>query len=141
MKVFFTQDIKGLGQRGEIKEVNDGYAKNFLFPKKLAVLPQNSVTKDIVKEKIAHHLKEKIEKNDLEKKVRELNGQKFVFHEKADAHGRLYGAIGPKEIAQKLAIPEKMVKDHFKQTGEFPLELEFGQNLTATVRIVVEREK
>jgi len=140
MKVFLTQDIKGLGKKGDTKEVNDGYAKNFLFPKKMAILPQDQLSKEITRDKISHREQENRQHAALIDRVRQLDGQEFVFTRKADNHGRLYGAIGPKEIAKELSIDEKMVKNHYKELGIFPLEINFGPDAIAHVQIVIKKE-
>jgi large subunit ribosomal protein L9 len=102
MKILLLQSVKGLGQKGEIKEVSDGYAQNALFPKKLAqpatqdILnkqKQAAQSKDIQKEKertILHGLFENIE------------GQRLVLSEKANDKGALYQAVGIKEITKLI---------------------------------------
>lgn len=139
MRVFLLKDIKKLGNRGDIKEVNDGYARNFLIPQKLACLPQDATSKEVVKEKIEHNLHEKKSKQELMEKVRELDGKIFEITAKADKNGKLYGSITPKEIAQITGLDEHLIKDHFKTIGEFPIDIAFSCDAKAKITIVVKK--
>lgn len=140
MKVFLTQDVKKIGRKGEIKEVSEGYARNFLLPQGLAVLPGNSQTKEIMAERDSHRAKENKLRQAQILRAQELNGKKFVVKAKADKNGHLYGSLGPKEIASKIGIDEKMVHNHFKQIGEYSLKIDIGRDLLCEVAIVVEKE-
>ncbi len=141
MKVFLIQDVKNLGKKGEIKEVNDGYARNFLFAKHLATLPSDNQTHEIMAEQKIHQAETKKHRQALEERIKELDGQTFVFARKADKDGHLYGALGAKELAEKIGVDAKMIKEQFKKIGEYPLSISFGQNLNAQIKIVVEKEK
>jgi large subunit ribosomal protein L9 len=83
MKVFLVQDVKGLGRKGELKEVPDGYARNFLFMKKLAVIPSDAQTKKIIQEKKVHQQEVNKTKAEIEAKAKAMDGKKFVFVSKA----------------------------------------------------------
>jgi large subunit ribosomal protein L9 len=141
MKVFLVQDVKGLGRKGELKEVNDGYARNFLFAKGLAVIPTDSSTKKIQEEKILANQENKKHRSELENRIKELDGKEFVFKVKADKEGKLYGSLGPKDLAKIIGVDEKMIDVHFKKIGQYALVLKFGQDLLANLQIVVEKEK
>lgn len=141
MKVFLIKDVKKLGRRGEFKEVNDGYARNFLFPQKLAVLPDDMTIKEVNKEKVENALIHKMAKQESTKKAQELDGKIFEIRAKADKSGKLYGSITPKEIAQVIGVEDGLVKDHFKTLGEYPIELAFSGDNMAKVIIVVKNEK
>lgn len=140
MKIILIQDVPKLGKKGEIREVNPGFARNFLFPKDLAVLPDNTKAKEIAKEKMSRQIESKKEKTGLEAKVKDINGQTFIFQAKADKKGNLYGSIGPKELAAKIGIEENLIKEHFKEIGTYNLKIPFGQEKIA-INIVVEKEK
>lgn len=135
MKVFLLENVKGLGKIGEIREVKNAYAQNFLIPKKLAVLPNDPSALLILK---SRQTKNQAQKEILVKKEKELeniNGKKFIISAKADKNGHLYGSIGPKEIAQVIGIDSSLITSHFKQTGVFPLEMATGK-----VKIKIEIE-
>lgn len=126
MKVILTQTIKNLGKRGEIKEVKDGYARNFLFPKNLAVLPSDKKAQEIFSEQKSNREKIKNSEAEVLDLVKKVDGKKFVFHAGADKSGKLYGSIGPKEISKETGIGEKYFKQHFKKTGVNMLEIDLG---------------
>ncbi len=140
MKVFLIKDVKKLGQKGEVKEVSEGYARNFLFPNQLAVLPVNDQIKTIVAERQLHQSEVKKQQMLLAQKAKDLDGQEFVFTVKADKDGHLYGSLGPKELAAKTGLEERMFHEHFKKTGVYNIEIKFDQNI-ANIKIVVEKEK
>lgn len=137
MRVFLLKDIKGLGNRGQIKEVNDGYARNFLLPQKLVVLPQDATTKEVVKEKTELAIEEKKQRELLAQKVAILDGKTFTIQAKADKNGKLYGSITPKEIAKLLDVKEGLIKDHFKSIGKYTITLVFSDENKVNVTIVV----
>lgn len=141
MKVFLVTDVKGLGRKGDIKEVNDGYARNFLLPKKIAVIMTDAQTKIISEEKKLHQQVAHQVKLESEEKINALNGQTFIFNSKADKNGHLYGSIGPKELAQKIGVEEKIIHQHFKELGEYSLDLKFNETLSATIKVVIKNEK
>ena len=140
MKVFLIKDVKKLGQKGEVKEVSEGYARNFLFPNQLAVLPVNDQIKTIVAERQLHQSEVKKQQMLLAQKAKDLDGQEFVFTVKADKDGHLYGSLGPKELAAKTGLEERMFHEHFKKTGVYNIEIKYDQNI-ANIKIVVEKEK
>lgn len=141
MKVFLIQDVPNLGKKGEVKEVNDGYARNFLLPKNLVCTTDDPRSKNIIQENSAKKTEAKKQQNELKEKIAQLSGQTFVFRAKADKNGHLYGSIGPKELSEKIGIEENLVKEHFKTIGEFPLKIQVSPETTTEVKIVIEKEK
>ena len=141
MKVVLISDVKNLGQTGEVKEVKDGYARNFLMAKGLAVQPTDLKAKEICKEKVKNSQEQKAKESDIIELSRNIDGKKFVFVSKTDEKGNLYGSVGPKEIGEKLGIDTSLVSEHFKKTGEYVLEIKFDLENRARVKIVIEKEK
>jgi len=141
MKIFLLQDVKGLGKCGEIKEAPDGYARNFLFPKKIACPPHDSQTKDIIKVKQAQKFESKQIAAQRDEALSKIDGQTFVFKAKSDAKGHLYGSIGPKELASKIGVNESTISEHYKNLGEFKLRINLGPSHHAEVKIVIDKEK
>jgi len=143
MKVILLQDVKSIGKRGAIKEVSDGYARNFLFPKKLAeVAMPGSIKKieDIQKKQLET---ENIMLNKLKETAKEINGQEFVIEAK-DKDGKLFGSINAKDILVKLKeknLPveaKNIVLPHqIKEVGEYAIGLDFGHNIKASVKVVI----
>jgi large subunit ribosomal protein L9 len=141
MKVFLVQDVKGLGRKGDIKDVPDGYARNFLLARKIAVILTDSQTKIVLTEKKTNQQVALKAKQDLQEKIKNLDGKVFTFTSKADKNGQLYGSIGPKELASEICVEEKMIHDHFKKLGEYTLTLKFNDELSANVKVVIKNEK
>lgn len=145
MKVILSHDILGIGHRGEVKEVANGYARNFLFPKSLARLATETALKDLVsrakqyKKRMEHELK------DTQKLAHNLDGAEVEVKEKANAGGTLYGALDETAVAAavrdqlKTVIDPKQVRLHapIKSLGEHRVIIEFGHGLEAEVTVLV----
>lgn len=136
IRIFLIENVPGLGKTGEIHEVKNAYAYNFLLPRKLAVLPHDPKALTLQKSKQAKTFEAKTTLAQKENTIQELNGKKFVILSKADKQGHLYGSIGPKEIAKETGIDPSLIKMHFKQLGIFPLEISLGK-LQAKVEIEI----
>lgn len=146
MKVIFLQNVKNVGIVGDIKNVSDGYARNFLLPKKLAEI----ATADAIR-KCEESKKEKIlEEKKEQKKARELaeylSEAKIVVRAK-EKNGKLFGSIGAKEIVQELKkqnlnIEEKAIKisQPIKEVGERDVVIELDFGIEATIKVKVEAE-
>ena len=142
MQVILMKDVPGLGQAGQVKTVRPGFGRNFLIPQKLAVLPGNPEAVQLAISKKEKELKGVEKEKTQASKLASIEGKKFVFKAKADAKGKLYGSIGPKEIAQKIGVDEAQVLNkHFKKIGIFPLEIELDKDLKTKVEIVIEKEE
>ena len=130
MKVILQQDVKGQGKRGQLVNVSDGYARNFLFPKKLAV-PANA---DNMNKMI---MQDKAKKAQMEAEKAEAPG------------GRLFGAVTSKEISEALQAQfglniakSKIVQDEpIKSFGTYQLKCKLGYEITGTLNVVVTEEK
>lgn len=139
MKIILIADVEKLGKKGEAKEVSAGYAKNFLLPKKLAVLATSVSLKQAedVKKKEATKLESEEKRNkELQAKLKEL---KLSIKKKANEEGVLFGAVGEEEIAKliNLNISSKDIKTQtpIKALGEFNIEV-----LGVKVKLLVEKE-
>ena len=146
MKVIFQQDVKGQGKKGEMKEVSDGYARNFLLPKNLAI----PATADNIN---AFNLKEKAKAAQIAKERAEAleNSKKLENIEvriaaKAGGNGRLFGAITSKEISDALAAQHGIVieknkivqSEPIKTFGKFEVKCKFGYEISGVLRLTVE---
>ena len=143
MKIILLQDVKSLGKRGEVKEVAEGYARNFLFAKKLAQIATPSTIK-MAEERIE---KERVQKKEEEKKIFAL-GEKLKNKEivilAIDRKGKLFGSITAKQIVAELAkedleILEKsvMMKSNIKKVGEYEVDIELSEKLKVNIKIIV----
>ncbi|MRJ06526.1 MAG: 50S ribosomal protein L9 [Epsilonproteobacteria bacterium] len=146
MKVILLEDVKGLGKRGEIKEVKDGYGRNYLIPRKLAKVATPQAIKEWEKIKAEEEakLQEELKKiNELKEKI---EGLKLVIRHKLGANGQLYGAITNKEIAQELKnhgieIDKRDINSPtIKSVGEYEIDIKLGHGIHATLHLVVEGE-
>jgi len=148
MKIILLQDVEDLGKKGDIKNVADGYARNFLFPKNLAKLATEEAIVELEKQK---ELEAKIAEEELKKVeefVSQIDGQEFEVIEKLDESGKLYGSINEVKIAKILKekgfdIKKKQIKipQPIKETGEFPIIILFDHGLEAEIKLIVMEEK
>lgn len=102
MKVILSQDIRGTGKKGQIIEVSDGYGRNFLLPRKLAVEATSEALNSIEKAKQAEKHREDMKKAEAEALARDLKGKVVILKAKGGEGGKLYGAITVAEIAEAL---------------------------------------
>ena len=102
MKVILTADVKGVGKKQEIVNVSDGYARNFLFPRKLAMDATPGAAKELEKKQAAERARETERRLTAEKKAASLRGKVITVIAKCGAQGRLYGSVTSAEIAQVL---------------------------------------
>ena len=146
MKVLLIKDVKGLGKAGEIKNVKDGYARNFLLPKGFAKLATDEVIKAWQEEqkKKEEELKKEISKiNELKEKIENTT---LVIKHKLGANGQLYGAITNKEVANELLkkgieIDKKHIEmKQIKSVGEYNVDIKLGHGIHANLKLIVEGE-
>ena len=102
MKVILLKDIKGTGKKDQILEVSDGFGRNYLLPRKLAVEATSEALNSIEKSKSAAKHREDVKKNDAETAARDLKGKTVTVKVRAGENGRLYGSITTQEIADAL---------------------------------------
>ena len=113
MKVILLKDVKGTGKKNEVKEVSDGYARNYLLPKKLAVPADNTNMKELNEKNKSKELKAQKEYEaavELGKKMEELN---VVIYAKAGDGGRLFGSITSKDIAEQIKKQHNIEVDSY----------------------------
>jgi large subunit ribosomal protein L9 len=102
MRVIFLQDVPRVGKRHDVKEINDGYAMNFLFPRKLAERATSQALLELEKNKKEVIVKKEIEEKLLEKSLLEIKGKIITLKAKADEKGHLFSAIHKKEIIEEM---------------------------------------
>ena len=145
MKVILLQDVKGTGKKNEVKEVSDGYARNFLLPKKLAVPADNTNMKELNEKNKSKELKAQKEYEaavELGKKMEELN---VVIYSKAGDGGRLFGSITSKDIAEQLnkkyfvEVDKKkiMLNDAIKTLGVYNIEIKLFEGISGKIKVSV----
>jgi large subunit ribosomal protein L9 len=147
MKVILMQDLKSLGKRGDIKDVSEGYARNFLFPQKIAAIATQKAIENAVKEKNTTLTKEKEILASAKGEAEKLKGTKLVIKVKANK-GKLFGSISQKEIAVKLKeknfniSPDNIIiTEPIKTLGEKELTIKIHSEVTVKIKLSVEEEK
>ena len=145
MKVIFQQDVRGQGKKGEMKEVSDGYARNYLLPRKLAT----EATADNIN---ALKLKEKAkaaqmakEKAQAEENAKKLSGVQVIIRAKAGSGGKLFGTVTSQEISKALKEQfdidiekNKIVQaDPIKTFGAFTVKAKLGYEVSGTINLLV----
>ncbi len=146
MKVVLKEDVKSIGKKGEVHEVSAGYARNFLFPRNLAVEADSAAMNEVKTKESAkeHHKAEEVAA--AQELADKLNGKTITIHAKAGDSGRLFGAVTSKDIAaeaEKLAgapIDKRKVnlKREIKNYGSFEIEIKVYPNIAATITVNVE---
>ena len=145
MKVYLLEDVKGQGKKGEIINVSDGYAQNFLFKKNLASPATADVINSVeIKNKTLAYHKEQERLAAIEKAA-QLKGRKIVLKARHGEQGKIFGSITAKEIAEVLnSAGEKIdkkdidLKAPIKETGEYPLSVRLYANISTKIIVVVE---
>lgn len=102
MKVIFTKDVKGQGKKGEIKEVSDGYAMNFLIKNKFAVQATNQSVNKLKKENAEKALEESLLIKEMETIKEKIEKEKLTFQAKTGKQDQMFGTISIKQIKEKL---------------------------------------
>lgn len=120
MKVILIKDVKGVGKKGDTKDVNDGYARNFLIPRKLAVMSTPSSQAKLAKNTAEEAARQKALKADAEKLARRLENINVEFKAKVGSDGRMFGTISPKEIEEGLKEQWGIVIDKRKFIDKTP---------------------
>lgn len=145
MKVVLTADVKGKGKAGELVNVSDGYARNFLFPKNLAVEANNAAMNELKgrEEARAHHLEE--EKAAAKALAQKLSATTVVIHAKAGASGKLFGAVTSKEISLELKNTHGLEVDRrklnmkdFKAYGDYTVDVKLYTGISAKLNVRIE---
>jgi len=144
MKVVLLADVKGHGKKGELCNVSDGYARNFLFPKKLAVEADNAAMSEFKSREEAkiHHKEEEIA--NAKATAEKLNGKTITMKAKAGSGGRLFGSVTSKEVAAEIKKTlgieidkKKMTLADIKNFGEYQAEIKLYTGITAKLTVAV----
>lgn len=145
MKVIFLDDVKGSGKKGEIKEVSDGYARNFLFVKKLAKIATKDVLLEVkaMEEKRVREAEKELSAN--QELATKLDGAEIDIVAKTSESGTLYSAVNANKIVQEikkqlgLEINQSQVvlNNPIKETGESKVRIKFAHGLEAEVVVTV----
>lgn len=147
MKVILLQDVKGVGKKGEVINASDGYARNFLFPKKLAQ-EANDANMHILNKKNETERKKKLAEIEAAQKLAaDLKDKEVKITAKSGDNGRLFGAITSKDIATALnkqynvdIDKKKIVTDTIKTMGAFEIEVKLYPEVSTKIKVVVSEQ-
>jgi large subunit ribosomal protein L9 len=145
MKVVLLQDVKAQGKKDQVVEVSDGYARNFLFPKKLAVPADAKVINDIKNKQSSAKHKEEVERENARALAKKLSETTIKLTAEAGSDGRFYGAITSKDIAEALkaqagieADKRKILLDApIKAFGTYKIELKIYADISGKFNVTV----
>jgi len=148
MKVLLCEDVKKLGWLGDVVEVNDGYARNYLLPQGIAKVATDTSIRAIAEEK-ARRAEQRIqESRRQEDAAKTVEGAEAVVAAKANEQGILFGSVTAQQIAANLReqgfeVADEVVQlpEHIKQVGTHTVTLKFADDLTASVNVVVVPEQ
>jgi len=147
MEVILREHVENLGRRGEIVKVADGYARNYLLPRKLALLATEGNKKQVEREREKFEVKEADEKRVAEAMAQQLANVELVIARKVGETDALYGSVTTVDIADGLAakgieIERRRLQLHepIKQLGEFNVPLKLHRDVTAQVKVKVVAE-
>lgn len=148
MKVILLNDIKGVGKKDQIIEASDGYARNYLFPKKLALEANNENMSKLKARQDSNQFKKDVQKKEAEALATKLKGIMLKIKVKAGENGKIFGGVTSKEISEnlkeqyKIEIDKKKieVKETIKNIGRFTINIKLyeGVNAKLTVNIIAE---
>ena len=144
MKVLLYADIDKLGWLGDIVDVKDGYARNYLLPQGLATVPSEANLREIAEEKSKRAEQRQLANQQLERAAKAVEGAEAVVSAKANEQGHLFGSVGERDIAENLRgqgfeISDDMVQlpEHIKEVGTHEVTLKVAAELFATISVVV----
>ena len=144
MEVILKEDVEKLGSEGEVVEVADGYARNFLFPRGLAVRATKGKIKQLKHKRKKKKQKESERIEEAKKMADKLEEQKFQFPVKAGENGRLFGSVTTKDIAEEVngsgyEIDKKEIDldDNIKSLGIHKVPVKIYKNVSADLKIEV----
>lgn len=149
MKVILQQDIKGQGKKGQLKEVSDGYGRNYLLPRGLAIEATADNLNTLRLQDKARQAQIAREKAVAQEYAEKLASVMVRVKAKAGAGGRLFGSVTSKEIAENLAeqhdihIEKNQIvqAEPIKQFGSFEVKCKLGYEITGTIHVMVTEEK
>jgi len=148
MKVVLLQDVKGTGKKGELVNVSDGYARNFLMPRKLAKEADAQAINELKNAEQSRLHKIAVETEQAQTNAKKLEGQTLVMTAKAGQGGRLFGSVTSKEVANEikqkfgLAVDKRKVvlESDIKAFGTYKCEVKLYTGISANINVKVVEE-
>lgn len=148
MKVILTQDVKSLGKKGQVIEASDGYARNFLLPKKIAVLADAANMNELKTKQEANKYKKDMSMAAAKEVSEKMKNFQITFKLKAGENGKIFGSVTSKDIADELnkkyyvEVDKKkvMLNDAIKNLGTYNVEIKLFEGISGTLKVNVVNE-
>ncbi len=147
MKVILQQDVKSLGKKGELVSTSDGYARNYLFPRNLAVEANSQAMTELKNREDSKKHKIAVETEEAKKAAAQINGRAIKIKAKAGQGGRLFGSVTSKEIAECIKKEyeididrRKITVGDIKSFGSYSATVKLYQGVTADFTVMVSEE-
>lgn len=144
MKVILNHDVKGLGKKGELVNTSDGYARNFLFPRKLAAEANSQAMTELQNRENSKKHKIAVETQEAKDAAAKIEGKIIKVTAKAGQGGRLFGSVTSKEIAAEMKNQfgididrRKITVNDIKAFGTYPATVKLYQGVTAEFKVAV----
>jgi large subunit ribosomal protein L9 len=145
MKIIFLDDVRNVGKKYDVKDVSDGYARNFLFPNKLAETATPEAIKKLDSMKAAHEKEDKETLAQLEAVARKINETKIQFEVKTDKSGAVFGSVNKESVLKamrehKLIGTERIdidLKYPIKELGEYVVPIDLRKGVMAKLGVIV----
>ena len=148
MKVILQQDVKGQGKKGQMIEVSEGYARNFLLPRKMAVLATADAVNTMNLKEKARTAEEARLTAEAAANAEKLKSAQVKIPARAGANGKLFGAVTSKEVSEALKAQhgielnkQKIVMEPIKAFGSYQLKAKLGYEVSGTIYVMVVEEK
>ena len=145
MKVILKEDIKGVGKKDQIINANDGYARNFLYPKNLAVPADKGNLTNLQSKKTSEEHRKELERDKAKETAKKIEGILLKLPVKSGENGKVFGSITAKEIAENLEKQYKIIVDKkkinlqepIKNLGTFNIEIKLYDGVIAKLKVNV----
>lgn len=144
MKVVLIQDVKGLGKKGELVNTSDGYARNFLFPRKLAMEANSQAMSELKNREASEKHRIDTEISAAKANAAKLEGKTVKLTAKAGANGKLFGSVTAKDVAAAVSKEfglsldkRKVVVEDIKAFGTYPVEVKLYNGISASMFVRV----
>lgn len=145
MKVVLIQDVKGLGKKGELVNTSDGYARNFLFPRKLAMEANAQAMSELKNREAAEKHRIDTEIAAAKENAAKLEGKTVKLTAKGGANGKLFGSVTSKDVATLISKEygisldkRKVVVEDIKAFGTYPVEVKLYNGISASMYVMVQ---
>ena len=148
MKVILTQDVKSVGKKGQVIDASDGYARNFLLPKKMAVLADSKNMNELKTKQEANKYKKDMSMAAAKEVAEKMKNFQITFKLKAGENGKIFGSVTSKDIADELnkkyfvEVDKKkvMLDDSIKNLGTYNVEIKLFEGISGILKVNVVNE-